>query len=54
MRLSSLTPDEMRADASVRITSIGRLRSGPRIKGMAQKEQRWLHPSLIFRYALPG
>ena len=27
----------------------GRLRMGPRIWGMRQKVQRWLHPSAIFR-----
>ncbi len=51
MRFSSTAPEPTSSRASARTCAGGLLRNGPRIAGIVQNEQRWLHPSLMRRYA---
>jgi hypothetical protein len=48
---SSRTPAFSRFSASIITSPIGRLTRSPRSEGMMQNVQRWLQPSLIFKYA---
>jgi hypothetical protein len=51
MTRSSFTPAPNSRSASPSTSPIGRLTRSPRSAGMMQNVQRWLQPSLIFRYA---